>query len=110
MDLKGINSALLDQYETLKKDTTYKNRITVNTSEKYPESVTVINRFTIDYGYPLLSFSINNNNSATLKMEILNGSVERCSQMGSLPEQCDMPQSISGETLTAVIQLAKVSG
>lgn len=110
MDLKGINSALLDQYETLKKDTVYKNRITVNTSEKYPGGVTVINRFTIDYGYPLLSFSINNNNSATLKMEILSGSVERCSQVGSFPEQCDMPQSISGETLTAVIQLAKVAG
>ena len=110
MDLKGINSALLDQYETLKKDTVYKNRITVNTSEKYPGGVTVINRFTIDYGYPLLSFSINNNNSATLKMEILSGSVERCAQVGSAPEQCDTPQSISGETLTAVIQLAKVAG
>ncbi len=110
MDLKGINSALLDQYETLKKDTVYKNRITVNTSEKYPGGVTVINRFTIDYGYPLLSFSINNNNSATLSMEILSGSVQRCSQVGSLPEQCDTPESISGETLTAVIQLAKVAG
>ncbi|HEU4854072.1 MAG TPA: hypothetical protein VFS89_02155 [Nitrosospira sp.] len=110
MDLKGINSALLDQYETLKKDTVYKNRITVNTSEKYPGGVTVINRFTIDYGYPLLSFSINNNNSATLSMEILSGSVQRCSQVGSLPEQCDTPESISGETFSAVIQLAKVAG
>ena len=36
MDLKGINSTLLDQYETLKKDTAYKNRITVNTSENIP--------------------------------------------------------------------------
>jgi hypothetical protein len=27
-----------------------------------------------------------------------------------LPEQCDIPESITGETLTAVIQLAKVAG
>jgi hypothetical protein len=110
MDLKGINNSLLHQYETLKKDTAYKNRITVDTSETYPGGVKVINRFTVEYGYPLLSFSINNNNSATLKMEILSGSVQRCSQVGSLPEQCDTPQSISGETLTAVIQLEKVAG
>ena len=110
MNLEEINRALKDQYEVLKKDTAYKNRIVVNTSEKYPGDVTVINRFTIEYGYPLLSFSINNNNTAMLRMEVLNGSVERCSKVGSFPEQCDAPQSIGGETLTAVIQLAKVAG
>lgn len=110
MNLEEINRALKDQYETLKKDTAYKNRIVVNTSERYPGDVTVINRFTIEYGYPLLNFSINNNNTAMLRMEVLNGSVERCSKVGSLPEQCDTPQSIGGETLTAVIQLAKVAG
>ncbi|MCC2683048.1 MAG: hypothetical protein K0S36_2612 [Nitrosospira multiformis] len=110
MNLEEINGALKDQYEALKKDTAYKNRIVVNTSEKYPGDVTVINRFTIEYGYPLLSFSINNNNTAMLRMEVLNGSVQRCSKVGSFPEQCDAPQSIGGETLTAVIQLAKVAG
>src|SRR5687768_11286648 len=71
MNLEEINRALKDQYEALKKDTAYKNKIVVNTSEKYPGDVTVINRFTIEYGYPLLSFSINNNNTAMLRMEVL---------------------------------------
>ncbi|ACF15061.1 conserved hypothetical protein [Chloroherpeton thalassium ATCC 35110] len=110
LGLSEINKALSSQYDALKKDTTYKNTISVNTSEQYPGGVTVINKFTINYGYPLLTFSINNNNSALLKMEILDGSVQRCSKVGSNPEVCDLPESISGETLTAVIGLAKVAG
>ncbi len=110
MALQGINAALRDQYDALKKDPAYKNHIQVDTSEKYPGGVAVINRFTIDYGYPLLNFSINNNNTATLSMEILSGSVQRCSKVGSSPEVCDPPESITGQTLTAEIQLAKVEG
>jgi|GEM_PF-2159726 len=110
MGLPQINNALKDQYESLKKDTAYKNTIRVNTSEQYPGDVTVINKFAIDYGYPLLTFSVNNTNSAVLKMEILSGTVQKCSKVGSGPENCDQPQDISGETLTAIIDLGKVAG
>ncbi|NET87949.1 MAG: hypothetical protein F6K45_07620 [Kamptonema sp. SIO1D9] len=110
MGLDQINSALRDQYESLKTNTTYKNTITVDTSEDYPGGVTVINKFTINYGYPLLTFSVNSTNSATLKMEILSGSVQKCSKVGSGPINCDSPEDISGETLTAIIDLGKVAG
>jgi hypothetical protein len=109
MGLHQINSALGDQYESLKKDPTYKNTIPVNTSESYP-GVKVINKFIITYGYPLLTFSVNSTNSATLNMEILSGSVQKCSQVGSGPITCDPPEDISGETLTAIIDLGKVAG
>lgn len=110
MGLDQINSALGDQYESLKKDPTYKNTIPVNTSESYPGGVKVINKFIITYGYPLLTFSVNSTNSATLNMEILSGSVQKCSQVGSGPINCDPPEDISGETLTAIIDLGKVAG
>lgn len=110
MGLEEINNTLKAQYEDLKKNTQYKNTIQVDTSEDYPGEVTVINKFTIDYGYPLLNFSINNDNSANLEMEILSGTVQKCSKVGTGPENCESPESITGETLTAVIQLAKVAG
>jgi hypothetical protein len=110
LGLSEINNVLRLQYEELKANTAYKNSIVVNTSEQYPGRITVINRFTINYGYPLLTFSVNNENSALLKMEILDGSVQRCSKIGDGPEVCDLPESISGETLTAVITLSKVDG
>lgn len=110
MGLDQINSALRDQYESLKTDTTYKNTIPVNTSESYPGGVKVINKFIITYGYPLLTFSVNSTNSATLNMDILSGSVQKCSQLGSGPINCDPPEDISGETLTAIIDLGKVAG
>ena len=110
LGLEQINDALRDQYDTLQTDTTYKNTINVETSENYPGDVTVINKFTINYGYPLLTFSVNNTNTATLNMEILSGSLQRCSQVGSGPINCDPPEDISGETMTAIVDLGKVAG
>ncbi|MEO1005539.1 MAG: hypothetical protein AAFW67_06730 [Cyanobacteria bacterium J06638_38] len=110
MGLEQINKALRDQYDTLQTDTTYKNTISVETSETYPGDVKVINKFTIDYGYPLLTFSVNNTNSATLNMEILSGSLQRCSQVGNGPLNCDPLEDISGETMTAIVDLGKVAG
>jgi hypothetical protein len=110
LGLTEINQALKTQYEAFKKDPAYKSTITVNTSEQYP-GFTAINKFKINYGYPLLNFSINNNETAVLQMEILDGSsVQRCSKVGDGPEECYPPESITGETLTAVIGLAKVTG
>ena len=109
MGLDQINSALRDQYESLKTNTTYKNTIPVNTSETYG-NVTVMKKFIITYGYPLLTFSVNSTNSATLNMEILSGSVQKCSQVGSGPIDCSPPEDISDETLTAIIDLGKVEG
>jgi hypothetical protein len=110
MGLEQINSALQDQYKSLKTDTTYKNTITVETSEVYPGGITIINKFTINYGCPLLTFSVNSTNNATLDMEILSGSVQKCSKVGSGPTNCDPPQDISGETLKAIIDLGQVAG
>ena len=111
MGLSQINKALQQQYETLKTDPKYTNEISVNTSEKYPGNVTVTTKFKINYGYPQMTFSINSNNTVQLNMQILDGStVEKCSKVGNNPEVCDAPQSIKGETLTAFVDLAKVSG
>ncbi|MEL6581634.1 MAG: hypothetical protein AAFQ14_17975, partial [Cyanobacteria bacterium J06621_12] len=103
-----INNALRDQYDTLQTDTTYKNTISVETSENFP-GFTAITKFNISYGYPLLTFSVNNTNTATLSMEILSGSLQRCSQVGN-DLICDPPQDISGETMTAIVDLGKVAG
>lgn len=110
MGLPEINKVLATQYEELKTNTTYKNKISVKTSETYPGNVVVSKYFEIEYGYPRLEFSINNNNTAELKMEILKGSVKSCSKVGSAPEVCDTPQPISGETFRAVVPLGKVNG
>lgn len=109
LGLEQINNALRDQYDTLQTDTTYKNTISVETSENFPGNVTVITKFTINYGYPLLTFSVNNTNSATLNMEILSGSLQKCSQVGD-ELICDPPEDISGETMTAIVDLAQVAG
>ena len=111
MGLSEINTALKQQYETLKKDTTYKNEIKCETTDDGPGGVKIIRKFTIYYGYPLLTFSVNSSNSVQLDMQILDGStITTCSKVGTGPENCDPPQSIKGETLTATIDLAKVSG
>ncbi len=111
LGLTEINQALKTQYEALTKDPAYNNTITVNTSEQYPNRITVINKFTINYGYPLLNFSINNDQTVQLQMEILkDSSVQRCAKVGDGPEECDPPESITGETLSAVVGLAKVRG
>lgn len=108
MGLAEINAALKDQYNDLKLNTDYKNVIRVETAEEYP-GVIVINRFYIEYGYPLLNFSVNNNNTAVLNMEILKGSVQRCSKIGD-QEVCTPAESIAGQTFTAVIPLEKANG
>jgi hypothetical protein len=107
MGLGEINNALKAQYEALKKDPVYKNEIKVDTSEQYPGGITGITKFVIHYGYPLMTFSVNNNNTVQLNMQILDGTFQKCSKIGKV---CDPPQSISGETLTAFVDLAKVSG
>jgi hypothetical protein len=111
LGLNEINNALKSQYEALKKNTAYKITIPFSIPSSNFPGVIVTTKFNIHYGYPLLNFSINNNNSATLQMEILDGSmVQYCSKIGDDPETCKPPESISGETLTAVIGLEKVAG
>ncbi|BBB70211.1 hypothetical protein UNDYM_5958 (plasmid) [Undibacterium sp. YM2] len=110
MGLSEINRVLAIQYEELKTSTTYKNRIVVSTSEKYPGNVTINTYFEVEYGYPKLEFSVNSNNTARLDMEILKGTMKVCTKIGSAPEVCDPPQNITGETMTAYVPLGKVNG
>jgi hypothetical protein len=111
MGLSQINKALQQQYEALKSDPNYTNVISVDTSVPVGGGVTAIAKFKINYGYPQMTFSTNSNNTVQLNMQILEGStVQRCSKAGSNPEACDPAQSVKGETLTASVDLAKVSG
>jgi hypothetical protein len=110
MGLGEINKALKAQYETLQKDPAYKNEIKVDTSEQFGGGVTGITKFVVHYGYPLMTFSVNSSNTVQLNMQVLDGTIQKCSKVGTNPEVCDSPQSISGETLTAFVDLAKVSG
>src|SRR3984957_675680 len=109
MGLGEINNALKDQYEALKKNPDYTNQIKVETSEKYP-GVIVSTKFVIHYGYPLLTFSVNSGNTVQLEMEVLDGTIQKCSKPDNQPEVCNPPESIKGEKLTAIVDLTKVSG
>ena len=110
MGLSEINNALKDQYEALNIDKKFRNTISVNTSQKYPGHVTGTTKFVINYGYPKMTFSINSGNTVQLDMQILDGTMQICSKVGENPETCDPAESIKGETLTAFVDLAKVSG
>ena len=110
MGLGEINNALKDQYEALQKNPDYKNEIKVETSEKGYPGVTVSTKFVIHYGYPLLTFSVNSGNTVQLEMELLDGTIQRCSKPDNQPEVCNPPESIKGEKLTAFVDLTKVSG
>ncbi|WBB80470.1 hypothetical protein O7606_03545 [Micromonospora sp. WMMD882] len=49
--------------------------------------------------------------TALLRMRLLDGSsVQSCTRYGGGPEDCDPPDVVSGETLTAAIRLQKVAG
>lgn len=110
MGLSQINNALRGQYDDLKHNTTYKNTIDASTRTKVVEGVWAIKKFHMEYGYPLLTFSVNNDNTVTLSMPIEKGSVTNCIQSGDDQESCDPPTSIAGKTLTAYVKLAKTNG
>ena len=57
----------------------------------------------MEYGYPRLTFSMNNNETVRLEMPIDNGSLTNCIQTGSDPEKCDPPVSISGKDVRATL-------
>lgn len=110
MGLDEIGRALAAQYEKLKTDTAYRNTIEVETREEQFPGVIGITRFSVEYGYPKLTFSTNNTTTATLEMEIVSGSVQYCSKIGDAPITCKPAQSLAGETLTADIEISKVAG
>lgn len=110
MGLSQINNSLRDQYTELKNNTTYKNTIDAETRTMVVEGVWSIKKFHMEYGYPLLRFSVNNDNTVELSMPIERGSLTNCIQVGDDPERCDPPTSITGKTLTAYVKLAKTSG
>ena len=110
MELAQINSSLRDQYDELKHNTSYKNTIDAETRTKVIEGVWSIKKFHMEYGYPLLNFSLNNDNTVELQMPIETGSLTNCIQTGEDPEKCDPPNSIASKTLTAWVKLAKTSG
>ncbi len=110
LSLDQINRTLKSQYDGLMKDRKFENTITVDAAQSFP-GVTVITRFTIIYGFPLLTFSVNNDNTANLNMAILEGSsIQKCSKIGDNPEVCTPQETIKGLTLTATIPLSKVRG
>ncbi|HBA72590.1 MAG: hypothetical protein A2X82_03245 [Geobacteraceae bacterium GWC2_55_20] len=110
MSRERINKALCAQYDELKNNTTYKNTIHVTTRTKVVEGVWAIKKFDLEYGYPLLVFTVNNNETVSLEMPIITGSMTNCIQLGEDPEKCDLPVSIQGKTLTANVKLSKMRG
>ena len=110
MGLSRINASLRDQYNTLKHAIPYKNTIDAITRTKVVEGVWAIKKFHMEYGYPLLTFSVNNDNTVKLQMPIEKGALTNCIQTGSDPEKCDPPISIAGKLLTAIVELAKTQG
>lgn len=110
MELKSINDALHKQYDDLKSNTTYKNIIDVATENKQTSRVKVIKKFHLEYGYPLLTFDENNAKTVKLEMPIEKGTLIRCEKYKENPEECDPEISITGKTLTAFVDLSKVSG
>lgn len=109
MGLTEINTALKRQYESLKTDPKFSSTITADSVQDFP-GYKAITRFVIEYGYPQLTFSVNNTNNAQLNMTIISGRVQKCGQSDGGKEICDPPQKIDGETLTAIIPLEQVAG
>ncbi|SPP31306.1 hypothetical protein ARAF_0425 [Arsenophonus endosymbiont of Aleurodicus floccissimus] len=110
MEKKAINEALKLQYDDLKSSTTYKNTIDVRTENNIGGGVTAIKKFHIEYGYPLLNFEENNETDVRLEMRIEKGALIKCAKIRENPENCDPEISIEGKTLTAYVELSKVSG
>lgn len=111
MSLAQINGALKKQYDSLKVSTPYKNSIVVETKTKVVDGVWAIVRYNILYGYPGLTFYTNNDNTAKLEAQILEGSsVTKCIQVGTDAPKCDPATVIKGETLTANIKIGQVQG
>ncbi|WP_013335057.1 hypothetical protein [Gloeothece verrucosa] len=112
MSLEQINKSLEQQYEELKNSTTYKNIIQIQTkkADEWVEGRWLINKFGIEYGYPLLSFSSNNPTNAKLTMEILSGNIQKCMKDKNEDEKCKSPTAINGETLTANIKIGMIQG
>ncbi|XP_054712093.1 uncharacterized protein LOC129221599 [Uloborus diversus] len=110
MALEPINRALRDQYDDLKDNTTYGNIIDAVTEIKETSRVTTIKKFHLEYGYPLLTFDENNAKTVKLAMPIEKGTLTKCDRYEDNPEECDREVSIAGNTLTAYVELSKVSG
>ncbi|ARV63402.1 hypothetical protein BZZ01_32905 (plasmid) [Nostocales cyanobacterium HT-58-2] len=112
MSLDQINESLKDQYEELKTSTDYKNVISVTTYRKddWVEDRCLITKFYMEYGYPLMSFYTNNPTKAHLQMEILSGSIQKCMQDKGEEEICKPRQDISGQTLSANVEIGQVEG
>lgn len=112
MSREKINRSLKAQYDSLKTNTTYKNVIDVRTEspDEWVEGRLLINKFHIEYGYPLLEFYGNNSTKVQLKMEILSGYVQKCKQDQGESEECKPSTSISGQILTANIDIEQVQG
>lgn len=84
MSLAKINNVLESQYNDLKKNTSYGGNITADTSIEGANIGDVktytLQKFAIQYGYPQLTFLVNNDNSGKLNMEITSGTVQKGSK------------------------------
>ena len=109
MSLAQIDRVLREQYDALKKDTTYKNTIKVETRTRIREGVYAIKRWDLSYGYPQLSFSTPKETDVRLEFG-LTGTLTECDQRGDKPPECDNPVAIDGTTLTAYVAISKVIG
>jgi hypothetical protein len=84
MSLSKINNVLESQYNDLKKNTSYGGNITTNTSVEGADigdiKTYTLQKFAIQYGYPQLTFLVNNDNSGKLNMIISSGTVQKGSK------------------------------
>ncbi|HEU5003438.1 MAG TPA: hypothetical protein VFW71_11760 [Actinomycetota bacterium] len=109
MSLAQIDRVLREQYDALKRDTTYKNTIKVETKTRIREGVYAIKRWDLTYGYPQLSFTTPKETDVRLDFG-LTGTLTECDQRGDKPPECDNPVAIDGTTLTAYVAISKVIG
>jgi hypothetical protein len=110
MTLGQINNALASQYNDLKNNGSFANKIHAVVATHPIEGATATSTFDLKYGVPKLAFLENDLLNVSLEMEISEGTLTKCLQMGDNSPQCNPAVMVKNMTVKAFIPLSMVDG
>ena len=110
MTIAQINNALATQYEDLKNNGSFANKIHAVVLTHPIDGATATSTFDLKYGLPKLTFLENDLLNVSLEMEIPEGTLTKCLQFHENPPQCDPTIAVTNMTLKAIIPLSMADG
>lgn len=110
MSLEKIQGVLNKQYEALKQSTSYGGHINVTTTYEVMSGVTGMKKFQLEYGYPKLSFLVNDPTNAQIEIPILSGMVQKGMKMGDTEKWDPEVEVDEGAYVSAHLPLSMVDG